>query len=449
MSWLPVKAPRRSQRMRRSLAIRSLVISTITVAIFSIPLSLLVRSQAKERALTFGRSDARALAPIVSLAGSPNVTGAVFSVGQRAVPRVVEVVFSDGSVLGADEVVEPDPLDDPAALNRARLGEAFSKEIRNGAVIYEPVPRSNGTTAVVRVFVPDSLIRRGVARSLALLGALGIALIALSVLGADRLGRSLVRSVNNLAERANRLGQGDVSERVAIEGPEEVRKVGVALNNLADRIDELIGTERNAVADLQHRMRTPVTALRAEVGTLRGSDLPVAQRLESGLEELTRTIDQIIRDAAQPTRRGIGITCDLGLVTKNRFAFWEVLAEDQGREATLEINGGPFPVGIMESDLTSVIDALIDNVFSHTGEHVAFHITVTNVGEFAELSVKDGGNGLASGFDLQRGSSTRGSTGLGLDIARRIASSADGEFVIRNAASQGTVALLRLPRLGG
>ncbi len=435
--------------MRRSLALRSLVISTITVAIFSIPLSLLVRSQAKERALTFSRSDARALAPIVSLAGSPNVTGAVFSVGRRAVPRVVEVVFSDGSVLGADEVVEPDPLDDPEALARARLGKAFSKGIRHGTVIYEPVPRSNGTTAVVRVFVPDSLIRRGVTRSLLLLSALGIALIALSVLGADRLGRSLVRSVDNLAERANRLGLGDVSERVTIEGPEEVRKVGVALNNLADRIDELLSTERNAVADLQHRMRTPVTALRAEVGTLRGSDLPVAQRLESGLEELTRTIDQIIRDAAQPTRRGIGIASDLGAVTKSRFAFWEVLAEDQGRNATMDITGGPFPVGIMESDLTSVIDALLDNVFSHTNEHIDFHISVLNVGEFAELSVKDRGNGLAPGFDLQRGSSTRGSTGLGLDIARRIASSAGGEFVIRNAASQGTVALLRLPRLGG
>jgi signal transduction histidine kinase len=439
----------RVSRMRRSLAIRSLLISSLTVIAFSIPLSLLVRSQAKERALTFGRSDARALAPIVSLAGSPNVTGAVVEVGRRARPRLVSVVFSDGSVLGADEVVDPDPLYDAGALRQARGGETFAKDVPGGSMIYEPVPRSNGTTAVVRVLVPDEQLERGVLRTLGLLALLGLGLVGLSVIAADRLGRSLVRSVNNLADRANRLGLGDVSERVAIEGPDEVRRVGTALNNLAARIDELLSTERNAVADLQHRLRTPVTALRAEVGTMRGSDLPVAQRLEAGLEELTRTIDQIIRDAAQPTRRGIGISSDLGDVVRARFAFWEVLAEDQQRVSTLTIEAGKFPVGVMESDLTAIVDALIDNVFSHTDDGVGFRVSVKNLLDRSELTVHDDGKGVAPGFDFRRGVSTRGSTGLGLDIVRRTVSSADGEFIIRNAAAGGTIAQVRLPRLGG
>ncbi len=350
--------------IRRSLAIRSLLVSSLIVAVLVLPLAIQIRAIAKERGLTFGRSDARALAPILSLAGNPNLSSTVVSVAQRALPRQLSVVYDDGSVLGAGEVLEPDPLDDPAALRRAVAGEAFVQDVRDGVMVYEPVPRSNGTTAVVRVFVPDAQIRRGVVRAWTLLGLLSLFLIGLAVIVSDRLGRTVVRAVRNLAESANRLGTGDVSSRVTLEGTVEVRDVGVALNNLADRIDELLNTERAAVADLQHRLRTPVTALRAEVGAL--DDRGAVRRLEFGLEELTRTIDQIIRDAAQPTRRGIGISCDLGEVVANRFAFWEVLAEDQKRRSRLSVPAIPAPVAILESDAAAVVDARSSTTCSPT-----------------------------------------------------------------------------------
>jgi signal transduction histidine kinase len=280
--------PRR--QLRRALLIRSLLTSALIVVSFSVPLALLIRVQAKERALTFARSDARALAPVVSIAGSPNVTSSIYAVAQRALPRVVTVVFSDFTILGANEVVEPDPYDDPVALRRAQKVKAFTVPAKGGLVVYEPVPRSNNTTAVVRVWVPNSQLSRGVGRAWLELGVLGLGLVLLAGFVADRLGRSLVRSVNALAESANRLGRGDVSERVIPNGPAEIQQVGAALNNLAERIDELLITERVAVADLQHRLRTPVTALRAEVGTLREPSMaPAAQRLEAGLEELTKT----------------------------------------------------------------------------------------------------------------------------------------------------------------
>ena len=101
--------------MRKSLALRALIVSTLIVLVFSIPLALLIRGQARTRALTFGRSDARSLAPILSLTGDPRVTGAVVSVAERARPREVSVVFPDGSVLGANQVIDKDPLADPAA----------------------------------------------------------------------------------------------------------------------------------------------------------------------------------------------------------------------------------------------------------------------------------------------------------------------------------------------
>ena len=98
--------------MRRSLFRRSLFVSSFIVLVFLVPLAVLISRIADERALTLGRTDALALSPILSITGDPRVTGAIVSVGQRALPREVSVVFPDGSVLGLGEVLDRDPIDD-------------------------------------------------------------------------------------------------------------------------------------------------------------------------------------------------------------------------------------------------------------------------------------------------------------------------------------------------
>lgn len=433
--------------MRRSLAIRSLLVSALTVIVFVVPLAVLVKILAAERALTLGRSDARALAPVLSIAGDPRVTGAIVNVAQRAAPRQVTVVFPDGSVLGAGEVVDVDPIADPVALRRAREGQSFEQPTSSGTIVYEPVLRSNATIAVIRVEVPRSQLIRGVYRNWAILGAIGAVLIGLSVFVSDRLGRSVVRDVDRLADTAFRLGRGDVSVRADPSGPKEIREVGVALNQLADRIDELLGMERAAVADLSHRLRTPVAALRLEMLAL--DDQESNERVEFALEELTRTVDQIIKDAAHPVQRGIGVSADLARVVADRFAFWKVLADEQHREASCVVPDDPVYVAIVSSELASVVDVMLDNVFSHTLESVGFAVEVKGANELAVLTVSDSGAGFPSGFGFVRGGSGSGSTGLGLDIARRVAESVGGSLEIRVKPSGGAIVTFTVPTLSG
>ena len=432
--------------MRRSLFFRSLFVSVVIVSVFVIPLAILIARIADERALTPGRSDALALSPILSLAGDPRVTGAIVTVGQRARPRDVSVVFPDGSVLGLGAVLDRDPIADPAALQRARSGESFVHRMRQGKVVYQPVLRSNGTIAVIRVMVPNSLLERDVRRSWFILGLIGIGLIAFAVFLNDRLGRSVVQSVDRLADTANRLGGGDVAARVEPAGPPEVRAVGTALNRLADRIDELLGTERAALADLQHQLRTPVTALRAELDTV--NDRQGLQRIELGLEELTRTLDRIIRQAASPTRHGIGISTDLSEVVRMRTSFWRVLAEDEGRLFVVEVPDEPVRVSMMATDVTTIVDVLIDNVFSHTPEGVALSVRVLGSGERVALVIEDDGPGFPASFDARRGESQAGSTGLGLDIVRRLTESSGGRFATLTKSGGGARVRIELPRAG-
>ena len=432
--------------MRKSLALRALLVSTLIVLVFSVPLALLIRVQTRNRALTFGRSDARSLAPILSLVGDPRVTGAVVSVTERARPRQVSVVFPDGSVLGPNEVIDKDPLADPVSLERARQGQVFEQRIGSGIVVYEPVLRTNASTAVVRVLVPDSQLSAGVLRAWVILAGLGVSLIAASVFVSDRIARSVVRSVGRLEAAAQGLERGDLSVRVDLSGPTEVRAVGAALNRMAGRIEELIVLERATVADLSHRLRTLVTALRAEVAGVDGG--VVRQQLDRALEELTRAIDQIIRDAQRPVRSGLGIVSDLGSVARRRAAFWEVLAEDQHRTFAIDVAAGAHPVAVIEADLAAVIDVLLDNVFSHTAEGVEFRMGVRTLGSEVELVVEDRGAGLPAGFDPARGSSPSGSTGLGLDIVRRTVESAGGTVAIHELAQRGSRVRAVFPRVG-
>jgi signal transduction histidine kinase len=265
-------------------------------------------------------------------------------------------------------------------------------------------------------------------------------MVGLAVFVSDRIGRKLVSSVGSLADTANRLGRGDVTARNEPTGPPEVQEVGRSLNALADRIDELLGTERAAAADLQHRLRTPVTALRAEISAMRHE--PSVRRLDAGLDELTRTIDEIIREAAQPTRRGIGVRSDFCEAVRNRVAFWSVLAEDQRRAMTVSISPDEAIVAVISSDVGAVVDALIDNVFSHTPEGTAFAVDVHRTSSNVVMRVQDFGPGF-SGDGIVRGSSGTGSTGLGLDIVRKIVEGAGGQ--IEKRSSSGACVEVTLP----
>ena len=86
-------------------------------------------------------------------------------------------------------------------------------------------------------------------------------------------------------------------------GPPEVRRAGAGLNRLAVRIGELLAHERETVADLSHRLRTPLTALRIDAESLRdGAEM---ERLLADVGSVERTVSEIIREARRQ-REGEG-----------------------------------------------------------------------------------------------------------------------------------------------
>jgi len=294
---------------------------------------------------------------------------------------------------------------------------------------------------VIRTFVPDSVLHHGVTRAWLLLGCVGLLLLVLSVAVADQLARSVVRPIKDLALASDRLAAGDLSARATVAGPPEVRRAGAGLNRLAVRIGELLAHERETVADLSHRLRTPLTALRIDAESLR--DSAEMERLLADVSTVERTVSGIIREARRPSGDSARALCDAAEVVAACAAFWWPLAEDQDRRMTVEVAPGPVPVLVSRDDMATCADILLENVFAHTPEGAAFAIRLAPQARGgAWLVVTDDGPGFGDADPTQRGLSRGGSTGLGLDIARRIAEASGGTLVIgRSAAGGGAVKL--------
>jgi signal transduction histidine kinase len=402
--------------------------TSMVVLAFLIPLAILVQTVVRDRALNAAELEARSLAPLLATEHDPAILqNAINSVSSGGAGQMT-VYLADGTVLG--HALIPD-----ANVALARRGRAFTTPMGDGLAVFVPVLVSDGSTAVVEVVVPASALQQGVGAAWLMLGALGLSLIVLAGVVADRMARSIVVPSRALASAAHGLGQGKIETRVDPAGPPELKEVGGAFNRLAARIGELLAAEREAAADLSHRLRTPLTALRLDIEQLKKED--EVERLSDDLEDLERVVDDVIRELRRQTRDAAGSLADLAEVTRERLAFWAVLAEEQDRPYRADIEPTKAYVRIPRADLEAALDAIIDNVFAHTPEHTPFRITLRAIGgERVRLTVEDEGPGLAAGT-VVRGDSGSQSTGLGLDIVKRAAATTGGSLALGSAEGGG------------
>jgi signal transduction histidine kinase len=402
--------------------------SSLVLVSFLIPLALVLRTLAADRAVSTATAQAQSMAVAVTALPPDSLRLTIEQINAETGARVT-VFLPSGAELGQQ-------VPRSAAVQLARNGRSFTAEVPGGEQVLVAVEGLPGGAAVISTFVPDSVLRHGVARAWLLLGGVGLLLLVLSVAVADQLARSVVRPIKALALASDRLAAGDLSARAAVAGPPEVCRAGAGLNRLAVRIGELLAHERETVADLSHRLRTPLTALRIDAESLRdGAEM---ERLLADVSAVELTVSGIIREARRPSGDGGPAACDAAEVIAERAAFWRPLAEDQDRCMTVDLAPGPVPVRVSRDDLAACADILLENVFAHTPEEVAFTIRLTpRARGGAWLVVADDGPGFGDADPTQRGLSHGGSTGLGLDIARRIAEASGGTLVVGRSASGG------------
>ena len=423
--------------MRLRIIFLTVATSSLVLVSFLLPLAIVLRTQAAEHAVTTATIQAQGMTPLVATLRPSGLRLAVDQMNAEHGSTPITVFLPGGRELGV-------AASRSAAVRLAAKGRSFTAALPGGVEILIAVEGLPGGTAVIRTFVPQSQLRHGVARAWLLLGCVGLGLLALSVAVADQLARSLVRPLAAVAGVSDRLATGDLSARASLAGPPEVRRVGVGLNQLTARIGELLAHERETVADLSHRLRTPLTALRIDAESLH--DRAEQAQLLAGVGAVERTVNKIIHEARRPAASTTtDVVCEAGRVVAERTGFWRPLAEDTERPMTVDLSAQQIPVRVSREDLATCTDILLENVFVHTpeGAGCAIRLCHRELGG-AWLVVADEGPGFPQADPTERGRSSIGSTGLGLDIARRIAESSGGTLMISRSASGGGMVIVGL-----
>lgn len=421
--------------MRRRLLLVTVATTTMVAIAFVVPLGMLVRTFARDRALAAAEAEARSLAPALAVTQDPAAVGAAVGATGAGAEGRMAVRLPDGTWVGR-------PLAPGLSLDTARSGRAVSVRVGRGARILLPVVLGRRGTAIVVVDVPPRTLERGVDRSWAILAAVAVALVALAVIVADVLARGVVRPVERLAQAAAAIGAGDLATRTPPEGPAEVADVARAFNAMAGRIGGLLLAERETVADLSHRLRTPLTRLRLDAEGLTG---PGAATVAADVDALEDEVNALIAEARAPVTGNTA--CDATTVVSERVEFWSALADEEGRAWRVSLKREPCPVQIAAADLAAAVDVLLGNVFAHTPEGTAFSVRLERDGDLVVLVISDDGPGFPAAA-AARGVSGSGSTGLGLDIARRVAESAGGRMEVRASRTGGAEVALFLRRTG-
>jgi signal transduction histidine kinase len=343
-----------------------------------------------------------------------------------------------------------------ADVTRAAKGTApVTVDVDDGLVVLRPV-RVGTRTSVVEVFVPEAQVTAGTARDLWLLFGIALVLVAGSVIVVDRLARGAVNSARSLVQAAMAIGGGDLGVRIQPSGPRELAEAGYAFNRMADRLITSRTSEREMVADLSHRLRTPLTVLRLDAEALDPDDTHIGEysaaeldrrrgirRIRQAIIALEDEVDQLINTTRKAVAAQVAAApevgvCDAAEVVRERMVFWAALAGDQNRQHRVIGAHLRTPVQVTRAELAAALDAVLGNVFRYTPQGTDFEVAISRRDGWVAVRVDDAGPGIPDPERaMRRGESNQGSTGLGLDIARRAAQSTGGSVSLDRAAMGG------------
>ncbi len=237
--------------------------------------------------------------------------------------------------------------------------------------------------------------------------------------------RRLTSRLNRLEDGVRRIGEGDLSTRVDVEGQDEIASLAGSFNTSAERIEQLVNSSRQLLAHASHELRTPLARVRLGVEMLREKEDPKRRAaLEHDIGELDSLIDEILTMSRLDTGTTPQMNESIDLLA--------LAAEECARYEDCTLYGEPIETLGNSKLLSRLVRNLLDNAMRHGKAPV--EVSLTNNGKFARLTVEDSGDGIPpeqrekifSPFYRGAGKQNIEGYGLGLALVTQIAKAHGG-----------------------
>jgi signal transduction histidine kinase len=296
---------------------------------------------------------------------------------------------------------------------------------------------------------------------------------ALSLAFASIVAVITTRQIHSLHTAALRLGTGDFSARVPVQGFDEVADLARAFNRMSgelgasfERERQLEQGRRDLVAAVSHDLRTPLASIRAMIEAI--NDGVVSNQAEvriylSRIQQESEHLGQLIDDLFELARIESGnfelrlSSVPLAELVTETVDGLQIHAQARNVDLHATIQETLPPLALDGPRIQRVLVNLIENALQHTPPGGEIDVSVTRTDGKVELHVADTGEGIPPEhqprvFDrFYRGdkSRTRGAdgahAGLGLAIARGIVEAHRGSITVASETGQGTRFVIQLP----
>jgi signal transduction histidine kinase len=324
------------------------------------------------------------------------------------------------------------PAQASITVRAALAGNAVSTRTSSQLAVAVPITDRSTESVVGAVLVTQAaaVVDRRVERAELLMIAVAAVVLLIAWWVASAQSRRFTRPIEQLAEQAERIGDGGVVVEHQQSGLTEIDAVGTALASSSMRLSEQLSRERSFTADVSHQLRTPLAGLRLRLEAVALVDQSSVERgISKALEELDRlegTVDHLLalsRDAL-PTAAPLPLADVLAAIQPR----W---AEQFGRaQRELVVNVSTTAVvNASRSALDQTMDILLANSLQHGRGRstIASRIIAGGVA----IDVEDEGVGIDAGsaeaiFDRGVGSGN----GIGLALARTLVEVDGGRLLL-------------------
>jgi signal transduction histidine kinase len=381
-------------------------------------------------------------------------------------------ITSVAAILLISAVIIQSNLAEIETLRRAGLGEDRPIE----AVAPDQVDESRYARPVMvddkivgYVYPAANPIQSAVPRNLQVIAGLnflvlfGTVVVAVSIIFGVVVSRTLTAPLNALAVTADAIGAGQWERRVRVKGTVEITSLAQSFNKMIDQLQRNEELRRNLVADVAHELRTPITALQANIYAILDDAYPMTKTEIAGLYDQIRMLSRLVKDLHELSQ------AESGLLPMDRKPtdFSETLAEliapfrsvAENKEVKLEIDIPPrLPLVLADEErINEVMHNLLSNALRYTPPDGTISIRVRGVGECLRVEVHDTGEGIPAEhlpnvferfYRVDYGRSRqRGGMGLGLAIAKAIIEAHKGSISVQSSGipGEGTTFTFEIP----
>jgi two-component system, OmpR family, sensor kinase len=373
----------------------------------------------------------------------------------------VQVVSTEGSVLATSGTLLP--VSEGLVENAQSQLDALETLAAGGQhfrTLYWPMMSHDRVIAIVQVAETLETLEQTMQETRTLMVGGGAALLGIAVLCGLLLTQRTLAPVSAVTEAARHIADtGRFDTRLAMGEPkDELTSLAATFDLMIGRIEQIIGQQRDFLADTSHELRNPLSIIRGNLDFVRRlstdqASLEAMHEAELEAVRMSRLVDDLLL-LAQADRHEFLAAQRVALSTLVETMAEQLRAAAGHPRVEIDVQAEIW-VDADPDRIRQLIWNLVENALRYSPQDGRVRVTLRADDVEAVLAVQDSGPGVPAGqeerifdrfyrADPSRTRST-GGAGLGLAIVKHIAESHGGRAEVKNGPGKGATFTVTLP----